>query len=240
MRLQLIFVCIRNTDKIMDTSRITRRNITQAFTPYDVRKQSPRTRLFTSTDSGIGRSPLPATPLDVQMERSPHTLSNRRGRYFSPMNDQTMEVNKAGDDDLEENTTNQWGKFWLVWMSLLAVCSAFVAFAWIKFPENKGVQRSQEYVMAGLLTIMGVMIITIFLKLIWHSCRRESTEMSHGRRAVRYQCPSRNDESNDYGESEGQCGPYQEPQDLGKVPERSDTFCTRPDLDRRSYSRSGG
>jgi hypothetical protein len=46
-------------------------------------------------------------------------------------------------------------------MSLLAVCSACVAFAWIKFPENKVVQRSQEYVMAGLLTIMGVMIITI-------------------------------------------------------------------------------
>jgi hypothetical protein len=33
-----------------------------------------------------------------------------------------MEVNDAGDDDLEENTTNQWGKFWLIWMSLLAVC----------------------------------------------------------------------------------------------------------------------
>jgi FtsZ-interacting cell division protein ZipA len=62
--------------------------------------------------------------------------------------------------------------------------------------------------MAGLLTIMGVMIIAIFLKLIWHSCRRESKEMSHGRRAVRYQCPSRDDESNDYGESEGQCGTY--------------------------------
>ena len=74
---------------------------------------------------------------------------------------------------------------------------AILIYAWIKFPENKVVQRSQEYVMAGLLTIMGVMIITIFLKLIWHSCRRE---MSHGRRAVRYQCPSRNDESNDYGE----------------------------------------
>ena len=95
---------------------------------------------------------------------------------------------------------NQWGKVWLIWMSLLAVCSACVAFAWSKFLENKVVQRSQEYVMAGLLTIMGVMIITIFLKLIWHSCRRESNEMSHGRRAVRYQCPSRNDESNDYGE----------------------------------------
>jgi hypothetical protein len=54
-----------------------------------------------------------------------------------------MEVNEAGDDDLEENTTNQWGKFWLIWMSLLAVCSACVAFAWIKFPENKVVQRSQ-------------------------------------------------------------------------------------------------
>ena len=171
------------------------------------------------------------------MERSPHTPSNRRGRYFSPMNDQTMEVNEAGDDDLEESTMNQWGMFWLILMRLLAVCSVCVAFAWIKFPENKVVQRSQEYVMAGLLTIMGVMIITIFLKLIWHSCRRE---MSHSRRAVRYQCPLRDDESNDYGESEGQCGPYQEPQDLGKVPERSDTFCTRPDLDRRSYSRSGG
>jgi hypothetical protein len=153
------------------------------------------------------------------------------------MNDQTMEVNEAGDDDLEESTMNQWGMFWLILMRLLAVCSVCVAFAWIKFPENKVVQRSQEYVMAGLLTIMGVMIITIFLKFIWHSCRRE---MSHSRRAVRYQCPLRDDESKDYGESEGQCGPYQEPQDLGKVPERSDTFCTRPDLDRRSYSRSGG
>jgi hypothetical protein len=148
-----------------------------------------------------------------------------------------MEVNEAGDDDLEESTMNQWGMFWLILMRLLAVCSVCVAFAWIKFPENKVVQRSQEYVMAGLLTIMGVMIITIFLKFIWHSCRRE---MSHSRRAVRYQCPLRDDESKDYGESEGQCGPYQEPQDLGKVPERSDTFCTRPDLDRRSYSRSGG
>jgi hypothetical protein len=57
----------------------------------------------------------------------------------------------------------------------------------------------------------------------------ESKEMSHGRHAVRYQCPSRDDESNDYGESEGQCGPYQEPQGFGKVPERSGTFCFRPD-----------
>jgi hypothetical protein len=55
---------------------------------------------------------------------------------------------------------------------------------------------------------------------LWHSCRRESKEMSHGRRAVRYQCPSRDDESNDYGESDGQCGPYQEPQGFGKVPEQ--------------------
>jgi hypothetical protein len=42
----------------------------------------------------------------------------------------------------------------------------------IKLPENKVVQRSQEYVMAGLLTIMGVMIKAIFLKLIWHSFGR--------------------------------------------------------------------
>jgi hypothetical protein len=41
--------------------------------------------------------------------------------------------------------------------------------------------------------------------------------MSHGRRAVRYQCSSRDDESNDYGESEGQCGPYQEPQGFKKM-----------------------
>ena len=94
--------------------------------------------------------------------------------------------------------------------------------------------------MAGLLTIMGVMIITIFLKLIWHSCRRESKEMSHGRRAVRYQCPSRDDESNNYGESEGQCGPYQEPQVFGKVPAHSGTFCMRPDPNGHSFSRSGG
>jgi hypothetical protein len=33
------------------------------------------------------------------------------------MNDQTMEVNEAGDDDLEESTMNQWGMFWLIWMS---------------------------------------------------------------------------------------------------------------------------
>jgi hypothetical protein len=71
------------------------------------------------------------------------------------MNDQTMDVNGAGDDDLEESTMNQWGKFWLIWMSFLAVCSACVAFARIKFPENKVVQRSQEYVMAGLLTLYG-------------------------------------------------------------------------------------
>jgi len=33
VRLQLLFVCIRNTDKIMDTSRITRRNITRLLRP---------------------------------------------------------------------------------------------------------------------------------------------------------------------------------------------------------------
>jgi hypothetical protein len=39
VRLQLLFVCIRHTNKIMDTSRITRRNITQAFTPAHLTKQ---------------------------------------------------------------------------------------------------------------------------------------------------------------------------------------------------------
>jgi hypothetical protein len=66
-----------------------------------------------------------------------------------------------------------------------------------------------------------------------------SSRSSSPARAVRYQCPSRDDESNDCGESEGQCGPYQEPQGFGKVPERSGTFCLRPDPNGHSFSRSG-
>jgi hypothetical protein len=78
--------------------------------------------------------------------------------------------------------------------------------------------------------------------IVWSSIGEKylPKEMSHGRHAVRYQCPSRDDESNDYGESEGQCGPYQEPQGFGKVPERSGTFCLRPDPNGHSFSRSGG
>jgi hypothetical protein len=66
------------------------------------------------------------------MERSPHTLSNRRGRYFSPMNDQTMEVNEAGDDDLEENTTNQWLHLNVQWSRRK------------RWPTNSWVCRSKE------------------------------------------------------------------------------------------------
>ncbi|VDI02625.1 Hypothetical predicted protein [Mytilus galloprovincialis] len=43
-----------------------------------------------------------------------------------------------------------------------------VATAWIFFPNNQVVQKSQEYVMTGLIVLKGLLVCTIVLKLIWN------------------------------------------------------------------------
>ncbi|CAC5366409.1 unnamed protein product [Mytilus coruscus] len=69
----------------------------------------------------------------------------------------------------ENDGGNGWKKFWKIWVSLLTLSRGLVATAWIYFPNNRVVQKSQEYVMIGLLVIIGLLICTIVLKFIWNS-----------------------------------------------------------------------
>jgi hypothetical protein len=67
------------------------------------------------------------------------------------------------------STVKSWKKFWLVWVGLLMVSSGLVAVLWTYFPDHKVVQKSQEYVMIGLLLIIGLIVSTIVMKLTWNS-----------------------------------------------------------------------
>jgi hypothetical protein len=49
------------------------------------------------------------------------------------------------------------------------VSSGLVAVLWTYFPDHKVVQKSQEYVMIGLLLIIGLIVSTIVMKLTWNS-----------------------------------------------------------------------
>ena len=57
--------------------------------------------------------------------------------------------------------------------------SSCVIFALNHYPENKVVQGSQEYVMAGLLSVISLMIFTIILKLVWQYCRGTRSKSVH-------------------------------------------------------------
>ncbi|CAC5388061.1 unnamed protein product [Mytilus coruscus] len=91
----------------------------------------------------------------------------RRIRHCSSRNNHYRVVQEMSNR--EKDGGNGWKKFWQIWVSLLTLSSSLVATAWIYFPNNRVVQKSQEYVMIGLLVIKGLLICTIVLKIIWNS-----------------------------------------------------------------------
>ena len=155
----------------MDTPRIVRRTTARAEVPSEVRRSSGRTRLFSPPDSGVVVSPFPRTPLGTR------TGKKSGGPYWkvghsSPKSYQGLEdQGRGGDSEIYSRCESGWFKFWLVWISLLVLSGGCVVSAWVYFPENRVVRRSQEYVMTGLLVMVGLLMSTIVLKLVWNSCR---------------------------------------------------------------------
>ncbi|CAC5419000.1 unnamed protein product [Mytilus coruscus] len=151
----------------METPRRKIRTSTQAPTLSQVRQNCLRNQIFSPADSGLDSSPATGTLHDVHTETMPDVRYRRRIGHCSPRNNQDRAVQEMSNT--EKDGGNGWKKFWQIWVSLLNLSSGLIASAWIYFPNNRVVQKSQEYVMTGLLVIIGLLTCTIVLKLIWNS-----------------------------------------------------------------------
>ena len=153
----------------METPRITsRRTPSQAPMPSQVRQNFLRNRLFSPDDSGLGISPSPGTPR-VRTENMPDVRYFRQTGQYSPgdgLGRVQEEMSNLGDFENQSNRNSGWKKFWVVWMSILMLSIGPVAVAWIYFPDNKVVKRSQENVMTGLIFIIVLVVSTSIFKLI--------------------------------------------------------------------------
>ncbi|VDI33638.1 Hypothetical predicted protein [Mytilus galloprovincialis] len=119
-------------------------------------------------DSGFSSSPATGSTLnDIHTETMPEVRYRRNIGHCYPRKI-IIELSRRGA--IRKKTEEMVGKkFWQIWVILLTLSSGLVASAWIYFPNNRVVQKSQEYVMIGLLVIIGLLICTIVLKLIWNS-----------------------------------------------------------------------
>ncbi|CAC5386204.1 unnamed protein product [Mytilus coruscus] len=153
----------------METPRRTIRTSTQAPTLSQVRQNCFRNQLFSPADSGLVNSPATGTLNDIRTETMPEFRYRRRIGHCSPRNHHYRVVQEKSNTQAEDDSGNGWRKFWLIWISLLSLSSGLVAVAWIYFPNNRVVQKSQEYVMIGLLAIICLIISTIVLKFVWNS-----------------------------------------------------------------------
>ncbi|VDI69914.1 Hypothetical predicted protein [Mytilus galloprovincialis] len=147
----------------METPR--NRIYTQAYMPSEVRQ----THFYTDNgvydsrspyDSGIENSTVCGTPQPKHLGK--YTGFQTNAGLF-PQEEQFglgTEVPGYDEENIEENKQN-WGKFWLIWITLLSVCTGLVAaIAWKYFPCNEVVKKSQEYVMTGLLGIIAFVLVT--------------------------------------------------------------------------------
>ncbi|CAC5364671.1 unnamed protein product [Mytilus coruscus] len=151
----------------MEIPRRTIRTSTQAPTLSQVRQNCLRNQIFSPAASGLSSSPATGTLHDIHTENMPDIRYRRRIVHCSPRNNQDRAVQEMSNT--EKDGGNGWKKFWQIWVSLLTLSSSFVASAWIYFPNNRVVQKSQEYVMIGLLAIICLIISTIVLKFVWNS-----------------------------------------------------------------------
>ncbi|CAG2205336.1 unnamed protein product [Mytilus edulis] len=151
----------------METPRRTTRTSTQAPTLSQVRQNCFRNQV-SPADSGLGNSPATGRTLnDFHTETMPEVLYRRNIGHCYPRKSHYRVIQERSNT--EKDGGNGWKKFWQIWVILLTLSSGLVASAWIYFPNNRVVQKSQEYVMIGLLVIIGLLICTIVLKLIWNS-----------------------------------------------------------------------
>ncbi|CAC5405913.1 unnamed protein product [Mytilus coruscus] len=157
----------------METPR--NRIYTRAHMPSEVRQ----THFYTDNgvydsrspyDSGIENSTVCGTPQPKHLGK--YTGFQTNAGLFSQEEQFGLSTEVPGYDEenIEENKQN-WGKFWLIWLTLLSVCTGLVAIAWKYFPCNEVVKKSQEYVMTGLLGIIVFVLVTIVLKILIHFCK---------------------------------------------------------------------
>lgn len=225
----------------MDTPR-TRRTSTQVPDQSKVgQNYVKRTCLFSPNDSGLGNSPTTGTPPNVHTETTPGIRFRRNTGQGSPRNNVGRRVQQS---EVERGNVNSWRKFWLVWVGLLSVCSGLVAVVWIYFPNNKVVQKSQEYVMFGLLALIGLIVFTIVSKLIWHSIvsSRGSRDNSNSSVATHFRSNESfnhypDDASDDDTESFSSCEQHNDFVCAPKTP--TVNWNTRPDDNRSSYPNVG-
>ncbi|CAC5401303.1 unnamed protein product [Mytilus coruscus] len=151
----------------METPRRTIRTSTQAPTLSQVRQNCLRNQIFSPAASGLSSSPATGTLHDVRTETMPDIQYRRKIGHCSPRNNQDRAVQEMSNT--EKDGGNGWKKFWQIWISLLTLSSGLVASAWIYFPNNRVVHKSEEYVMIGLLAIICLIISTIVLKFLWIS-----------------------------------------------------------------------
>lgn len=141
-----------------------------------VGQSNVRQRLF-SPDSGIGNSPATGIP-QTGKEISTDYRSNRRSAGSSPITRQSRVRCRRGNlvNDNVQNKGNGWKKFWLIWAVILVASTSLIAIAWAYFPNNKVVQKSQEYVMTGLITVVLILVSTGLLKVLFHCFSKKSLE----------------------------------------------------------------
>lgn len=152
----------------METPRTTPVRISsRAPMTSQVRQNCFKNRMFSPGDSGLGSSPATGTPYNIHTETLPGVRFRRTTRPCSP----GETLGRAVQEEIRNSTSTveSWKKFWLIWVGLLTVSSGLVAVTWTYFPDHKVVQKSQEYVMIGLLSIIGLIISTIVMKLTWNS-----------------------------------------------------------------------
>ncbi|CAC5379233.1 unnamed protein product [Mytilus coruscus] len=169
----------------MDTPRVTRRNSTQTKTPDEV-----RSRLFTH-DSGIGELPSPWASTGVRMGKGQFRPRRQNGEPTLATNEVDQRAFSMRDDGShDEPEGNDWGRFWLWWISFLIMVFGCIAFALGKLPREQGSQISQEYAMKGLLAIIAVMVGMILVKIMWRSCKRDQSRRKGYHMPSYQKCPT--------------------------------------------------
>ncbi len=156
-----------------------------------VRPSNLRQRLF-SPDSGVGISPPTRIP-QTELETPANHRHFRRNVDCSPMTGRgRVRCSRGNSEGLRNNQSpgNGWKKFWLIWVVILVVTMSLIVIAWTYFPNNRVVQKSQEYVMGGLFAVAMILVLTGALKVLFHYFSKKSSNENIKRTPVNSDSPS--------------------------------------------------
>ncbi len=132
--------------------------------PSQVGQSKIRTRLF-SPDSGIENSPTPGVPR-VGVEAMSSSRYNRRIEQCTPFPAQGR-ASEEGEHGTNNEEKSSWLRFWLIWAILLTLTGSLVIVIWTYFPQNRVVQKSQEYVMTGLIATFVFVVLSGIVKVVF-------------------------------------------------------------------------